>query len=345
MSDGRIPVSLVTGFLGSGKTTLIARLLQQEGLEGTLVVVNEFGEVGIDHDLLEASSDDTILLANGCLCCTIRGNLVDTLLDVLVQRADGRLRAFDRVIVETSGVADPAPILGFVFGEPRIEAHYRFGVVVTTCDAIAGIALLDRHPEVTSQIALADELLITKGDLVPPATFDALATRLRGLNATAQIRRSHHGDGLDAALFVSSERLSHCASGCRISHNDDHRGHDHGHAATDHTRRFKTMVLEARRALSSPELDELVAAIRRCAGPELLRLKGLLALADGFGCGVIQAAPGYVHAPTLLPGPPPHPGRIVLITEGAPAPALLAALSTFGIVPTTMNFSQAVSTE
>ncbi len=339
MSVDRIPVNLVTGFLGSGKTTLIARLLQQEGLAGTLVVVNEFGEIGIDHDLLEASSDDTILLANGCLCCTIRGNLVDTLLDVLVQRADGRLRAFDRVIVETSGVADPAPILGFVFGEPRIEAHYRFGVVVTTCDAVAGAALLDRHQEAVSQIALADELLITKADLVSSAAFDALATRLRHLNATARIRRSLHGDGLDPALFASSERSSHCVPGCRISQDHDRHGHDHGQAAVDHTRRFTTMVLEARRALSIPELDELVAAIRRCAGPELLRLKGLLALADGPGCGVIQAAPNYVHAPTLLSGPSPHPGRLVLIAEGTPAPALLAALSTFGFVSTTRMLS------
>ncbi len=335
MNFERIPVNLVTGFLGSGKTTLIARLLQQPGFAGTLVIVNEFGEVGIDHDLLEASSDDTILLANGCLCCTIRGNLVDTLLDVLEQRAEGRLRAFERVVVETSGVADPAPILGFVFGEPRIAARYRLGAVITTCDALAGAVPLDRHPEATSQIALADQLLITKAELAPQAAVEALTARLRGVNATAGIRRSLYGDGLDPALFAASASPRDGAA-CR------REPHGHDHVTDDHTRRFTTMMLEARRALSIAELDDLADAIRRCAGPEMLRLKGLLALADSEGFGVVQVVPHHVHAPTLLPGPAPRPGRIVIIAESAPAPALLTALAAFDINPIAAQPGQAV---
>ncbi len=319
----RIPVSLVTGFLGSGKTTLIGRLLRQPGFAGTLVIVNEFGEVGIDHALLEASSDDTILLANGCLCCTIRGNLVDTLLDVLQQREEGRIGAFDRVVVETSGVADPAPILGFVFGEPRIEEAYRLGAVITTCDAVTGAAALDRHPEAISQASLADQILITKADLARP---DALAARLRRLNAGATIRASVQGDGLDPSLLgqPGSARAAHaCAPDCA----DPHHHHHH-----DHTERFRPMVLQTARPLRSAEVEQLTTALEGRLGPEVLRLKGLLPLADRSGCAVIQTAGPLVHPPELLSGAAPA-GRVVIIAEGEVPTALLEILAAWEIRP------------
>ncbi|MBL8701933.1 MAG: GTP-binding protein [Alphaproteobacteria bacterium] len=337
MSGPRIPVGLVTGFLGSGKTTLIKRLLERPQLAATLVIVNEFGEVGIDHDLLEASSDDTILLANGCLCCTIRGNLVDTLLDVLAQRQAGRLRDFDRVIVETSGVADPAPILGFVFEEPRVAARFRPGAVITTCDAVAGLAVLERHAEAVAQVVLADKLLVTKADLAPPGAVEALTARLRALNAAASIRISRHGDGLDGdepwALSPRGAATPSSAGHHAHDGHDDHGHHDLPHIDGRHALRFRAVVLEARRILAVHELDALADAIRRCAGPGLLRLKGLLAVGDGSRCGVLQAAPGTVHPPALLDAPAPQPGRLVLIAEGAPSPALLDALAAFDIAP------------
>lgn len=315
MSAPRIPVSLVTGFLGSGKTTLIARLLERPQLAATLVIVNEFGEVGIDHDLLEASSDDTILLANGCLCCTIRGNLVDTLNDVLAQQAQGRLREFDRVVVETSGVADPGPILGFVFGEARVAERFRPGRVITTCDAVTGAAVLARHPEAVSQVVHAELLLITKSDLATPETIAALAARLRALNPAATVRPSCQGDGLAPDDLDSS--MPPIAS-------IDGRAH---------LGRFRTLVLEARRPLAMRELSVVVGAIRRTAGPELLRLKGLVALADAPGCAVIQATPGFVHDVARLDTHAPQPGRLVLIADAALSPALLASLAAFGIEP------------
>ncbi|MBM3525314.1 MAG: GTP-binding protein [Alphaproteobacteria bacterium] len=321
MSGPRIPVSLVTGFLGSGKTTLIARLLRRPGFESTLVIVNEFGEVGIDHDLLEASSDDTILLANGCLCCTIRGNLVDTLDDLGAQQAQGRLRAFDRVVVETSGIADPAPVLGFVFGVPRIAARFRPGRVVTTCDAVAGPVVLARHAEAVSQVAQADLLLLTKGDLAAPVAVDALMTRLRAINADAPIRRSIHGDGLDGDDLAPAAE-THRDVPSRVAP-----------PSADHTHRYRTLVLEARRPLMSHELDRLVASIRDHADPSLLRLKGLVALADGEGCGVIQAAPGIVHPPVVIAAPAPRPGQLVMIADAPLAPSLLDALAAFDVAP------------
>jgi len=316
-----IPVSLVTGFLGSGKTTLIARLLRDPCLAGTLVIVNEFGEVGIDHDLLEASSDDTILLANGCLCCTIRGNLVDTLLDVMAQRTEGRLRDFDRVVVETSGVVDPAPVLAFLFGDARIAKTYRPGAVVATVDALAGAALLDRHPEAVSQAVLADRLLITKPDLAPAGTAAALATRLRRLNPEAPISMTVQGKGVGAAILDTPHR--------RHGTHPAHRHHGHQHEAP-----FDALLLQARRPLTFAAAEALSDAIGATASPTLMRLKGILPLAGEPGSVVIQATPGQVHPPARLYGAATSQGSLVLITEGpAPAP-LLAALAVQGIHPT-----------
>jgi G3E family GTPase len=323
-----IPVSLVTGFLGSGKTTLIAALLRDPALAGTLVIVNEFGEVGIDHDLLEASSDDTILLANGCLCCTIRGNLVDTLLDVQAQRAEGRLRDFDRIVVETSGVVDPGPVLAFLFGDARIAALHEPGAVVTTVDALAGADLLGRHPEALSQVVLADRLLITKPDLASPESVEAIATRLRQLNPQASIMTSIQGGGVTAAILAlpgGTHPHHACSSGCA-----DHLHHHHAHG---HQARFDARLLQARRPLRLDEVRALADAIRAVLTPGVLRLKGMVTLADAAGCAVIQATPGQVHAPRRLTGATSSPGTLVLITEGdAPAP-LLAALAACEIHP------------
>ncbi|MGG5807699.1 CobW family GTP-binding protein [Falsiroseomonas sp. CW058] len=324
-----IPVSLVTGFLGSGKTTLVSALLRQPGMAGTLVIVNEFGEAGIDHDLLEASSDDTILLANGCLCCTIRGNLVDTLLDLRAQRAEGRLRDFDRVVVETSGVADPGPLIGFVFDDPRIAALYRPGAVVTTCDALAGADVLDRQSEALSQAVLADHLLVTKPDLAGEAAVAALVARLRALNPAATIRAAALGQGVEAALLDAPDgaRRGACAPGCADPH------HHHDHPGQDHAARFHAWLLLAARALSFAEVEALGVALRGAAAAGLLRAKGLLPLADRPGCAVVQATATMVHPPAILPDPPSGPGRLVLIGEGPEPRALLDALAPFGLAP------------
>jgi G3E family GTPase len=320
-----IPVSLVTGFLGSGKTTLISALLRQPGMEGALVIVNEFGEVGIDHDLLEASSDDTILLANGCLCCTIRGNLVDTLLDVQAQVAEGRLRAFDRVVVETSGVADPGPLIAFAFGDPRILAAYQLGRVIVTVDAAAGVAALERHAEAMNQVALADLLLVTKPDLAEPGP---LMERLRQLNAAAEIVSAVEGQGIPASALARASRHvpGRCAPGCDDPH------HHHHHAHDDHAGRFHADLLLAQRSLHRAELSALTQAMRAALTPAMLRAKGLLPLADG-GCAVIQATASTVHEPALMARGVVEQGRLVVIGEGAERPALIAALAPFGLLP------------
>jgi G3E family GTPase len=321
----RIPVNLVTGFLGSGKTTLIAQLLIQPGFAGTLVVVNEFGEVGIDHDLLEASSDDTILLANGCLCCTIRGNLVDTLLDVQAQVADGRLRVFDRVVVETSGVADPAPLLGFLLSDAAVMALYRLEQVVTTIDAVAGAEALTRHPEADHQARVADRLLLTKTDLASPTAIAALTARLRGLNPVAPILPVIQGRIASEQLLGlggAQEAAAPCAPGC------DDPAHDHAHH--HHTDRFSATVLHATRKMEEADIAGIEAALREWAGPQLLRLKGILPLRDGR-MAILQAAMMVVHPAEFQPASPHAAGRLVLIAEGAAPMALLTALEAFGL--------------
>ena len=323
----RIPVTLVTGFLGSGKTTLVAHLLAQPGMAGTLVIVNEFGEVGIDHDLLEASSDDTILLANGCLCCTIRGNLVDTLLDVLAQRDDGRLRGFDRVVVETSGVADPAPLIGFLLSQPAVTDRYELAGVVTTVDALAGPDTLARHREAASQVALADLLLLTKSDLVPAGRADAIESFLRAVTPAATVLRVLHGV-VDAPILLGLRGAAHTQAPCCDHAHEEGHHHHHHHPAEDHTARFRTTLFHATRPLAEAEVAPLLDALRAVAGPALLRLKGFVPLAEGHL--VVQGALMVVHDAARGAGAAPGGGRLVAITEGEAPPALAAALAGFG---------------
>src|SRR5882762_9541057 len=178
-TDDRLPVTLLTGFLGSGKTTLLNAWLRSPELADAAVIVNEFGEVGIDHALIASSSDHTIELSTGCLCCTVRGDLVDTLRELEVQRVKGEVRAFDRVVIETTGLADPAPVIQALMTFP-VARRFRLRQVVTTVDAAHGARTFEQHPESVKQAAVADEIVVTKTDLDPQAAGD-LVPRLKRL--------------------------------------------------------------------------------------------------------------------------------------------------------------------
>ena len=196
-----IPVTLLTGFLGSGKTTVLNRLLRQPKLEETAVIVNEFGEVGLDHLLIGRTSSGAVLLNNGCVCCTVRGQLDETLLDLLVQRARGEIPKFRRVIIETTGLADPAPILHLLISDPVVTVRYRMGGVVTTVDAVNGWDTLDRNMEALRQAAVADRLLITKTDLAGAQSSARLRSRLAALNPGARMQDVIAGVVDPARLF------------------------------------------------------------------------------------------------------------------------------------------------
>src|SRR5215831_14395278 len=182
-----VPVTLLTGFLGSGKTTVLNHVLKQPDMAATAVIVNEFGEIGLDHLLVERASEDVVLLNSGCLCCTVRNDIVDTLTSLFVDRAKGKVPWFTRVVIETTGLADPAPILHTLMTQPIVAARYMLDGVVTTVDAVNGAATLDRQPEAVKQAAVADRLLLTKTDLAEPALRRALEARLKALNPSAPL--------------------------------------------------------------------------------------------------------------------------------------------------------------
>jgi G3E family GTPase len=314
-----IPVSIVTGFLGSGKTTLIARCLRDPRFARTAVIVNEFGEVGLDHELI-ASSDETLLtLTTGCLCCAVRSDLVETLLGLLARRQDGTA-VYDRVLIETSGLADPAPILHALMTDQTVTAGHTIDTVVTVIDAIVGPATLDRHPEARRQVAVADRLALSKTDaagLVP-----ALRHRLTAMNPGAPLALVGEIGPWD--LFPGA------GPGARanLPRQPARSPFDQAH----HSDGIETFVLRHEAPLPALALTLLLQALAEHCGARLLRVKGLVALAElPDGPAVIHGVQHVFAAPEFLGRWPSddHSTRIVFITSGVPRhfPArLLAAI-------------------
>lgn len=226
------PVTVVTGFLGSGKTTLIARLLRQPGLANTAVIVNEFGEVGLDHMLVERLDGEVVLLPQGCVCCMMNGTLADTLEGLDIRRVNGEIPFFDRVIVETSGLANPAPVLQTLLARNVLLRGFTPGLVVTAVDAINGLATLDRHAEAVQQVALADRLLLAKPDL---ADGEALCSRLAALNPGAPVVPVLHGD-IDPAELTQAQAADLALLRARA-------GRSRFAVTTGHARRIATLIL------------------------------------------------------------------------------------------------------
>jgi G3E family GTPase len=345
VTKSRIPVTLVTGFLGSGKTTLINAALRSKELAKTVVVVNEFGEVGLDHQLFASSSDSVVVLENGCLCCTIRSDLVGTLNSLYHARQAGEIPAFDNVVIETSGLAEPGPVLQAFLSEPTLDGLYRVASVLTLIDAVNWAGTSEAHEESVRQVALADQIRITKLDMVTSDRQNA-ASRIRldlrrinpsaGLDevdwSSAAIAKLLSSSGFDATdpqsdprpwLDFQAHQAAHDHDGC----GDDHSHHDHDHDG-DHPhgshlegKGIENFVLTREAPLTRDEAQFLLDGIAQNLGPGLLRVKGLLNIAEEPGRpAVIQGAQHLLHTMTWLDRWPDgdHRSRVVFITQGIP---------------------------
>jgi len=297
-----LPVSVVTGFLGSGKTTLLSRLLRDPALARTAVIVNEFGEVGLDHLLLESSDEEIVLLEGGCLCCKVRGDLVRTAGDLLARRARGEA-AFDRIVVETTGLADPAPILQALMTDREIAGALRLESVIATVDCAAGDATLDAHPESVKQAALADRIVLTKSDLADPAS--GLAERVRRINPSAPQLVALHG-AVDASLLFDGSPYDRPVYSNQTHANDG----------------ITTFCLRRSEPLHAVTLSLFLQLIAEHCGAKLLRLKGLVSVAESPGRpALIHGVQHVFHPPAWLDAWPDddRSTRIVVIAQGLDA--------------------------
>jgi G3E family GTPase len=323
-------MTLLTGFLGAGKTTLLNSLLKDPALSETAVVINEFGDVGLDHLLVEYVSDNLVLLQSGCLCCTMRGDLVDAL-ETLLRDLDNRRCKFRRLVLETTGLADPAPVLHTVMSHPYLVMRYRLDGVVTVVDALNGADTLNRNPESVKQAAVADRIVLTKTDMVTSAeqiaAQNALLTRLRALNPAASILDAAKGEAspdrlLNAGLYdperkipdvkkwLAAEAYADANANAAHEHRHGGAGHDHGdqhgHAAhhhdinrhDDHVRSF-SIVTDA--AVSGGTLEMFLDLLRAQHGANLLRMKGIVKLAEMPDTPIVLHGVQHVfHPPARL---------------------------------------------
>jgi G3E family GTPase len=325
-----IPVFVLTGFLGSGKTTLLSHLLRQPGLSRTAVIINEFGEVGLDHELVSGSSENLIELSTGCLCCKVRGDLIETLAELLGRRDAGTVMAFDRIVIETSGMADPAPIIQALMTDADLAVRVRLAGVVTTVDAL-GLSTLEREPISRKQVALADRLVLTKTDLVDDLGLAAVRERLRDLNESMLPLVADHGR-IDPELLLADKSWQPEARGQAVL--DWLQAEAAAARPERHEAELATFTIFRERPVPAIALTLFLEALAEHCGDGLLRLKGIAAIAEQPDRpAVVHGVQHVFHPPEWLDRWPSadRRTRLVLIVRGIPrawADALLAAIET-----------------
>lgn len=333
-----IPITVLTGFLGSGKTTLLNTLLAHPDMGETAVLINEFGEIAIDHLLVQEISEDVVMLNSGCLCCTVRGDLVDSLKDLFLKRVRGEVPEFQRVVIETTGLADPAPIVHTLTTDPLIASRYRLDGVVTTVDGVNGEQTLDAQPESVKQAAIADRLLVTKADIADPTAFSNLKTRLSSLNPAANLIEAVNGAVspehlLNCGLFQPHKKIPDVAGWLRDEAFKDQEAHHHHHHhdVNRHDDRIEAFCLTFDTPIRWERLSEALELLIAMRGEQLLRLKGIANIETQEGPVALHAVQHVFHPPVPLPEWPDddHRTKLVFITRDLGRKAVEDLLAAF----------------
>ena len=346
-TEQTIPITVITGFLGSGKTTLLSKLLRHPGMDKAAVIINEFGEVGLDHELVEKSEEEPILMESGCLCCTLRTDLVETLHDLFGRRARGETIEFDRVVIETTGLADPAPIVHTLIADPLVGRCFHLDSVVATVDGANGGSTLDAHEESVRQAAVADRLLITKTDIADGSSISKLDERLDQINPGADRFKVINGEiepgrlfgaGLydpmtktaDVQRWLNEEAYSD-ENGTEHGH---HHDHDHGHHSHDHDHHdgIHAFCIYKEEPLPWESWVGFLQSLIDARGADMLRIKGILNV-DGLDQPVaVHGVQHVFHPPAILEKWPSadRRSRLVFIAKDVPEQVIKTMLGSWG---------------